>query len=395
MKKYSYPILKNFLDTDAYKFHMQQAVFYHYPDVSVSSKFLCRGINRFGCYSKVLLQQIEMMSSTLYLTHDEYIYLSSFPFFEKEYLLWLKNFRYDISQVKIFNNKGKLCICIHGLWKEVILWEVPLLSLISEIVHTNESPHITKKIALDFLKKKIFNFLKKTKNINMSNLKIIDFGTRRRFSYNVHFAIVKFLKKNFPWLVGTSNYHISRMLNISPVGTQSHEWFQAHQQISPILKNSQKMALKIWLKQYKQKLGIALTDCISMDSFLNDFNFNLANSYQGLRHDSGDPFKWGKKAICHYKSLGIDPFTKTLLFSDNLNFNKIEKLFYFFKKKINIIFGIGTQLTCDIPNVTPLNIVIKLVECNGKPVAKISDSSGKTVCCNKMFMKDLKFAFNL
>ncbi|XBC40579.1 MAG: nicotinate phosphoribosyltransferase [Buchnera aphidicola (Nurudea yanoniella)] len=395
MKKYNYPILKTILDTDAYKFHMQQAIFYNYPNVIVSAKFLCRGKNIFGKYSNILKKQVEMMASNLYLTNDEFIYMSSFSFFQKKYLLWLKNFRYDVSQVHIFNNGGKLCIQIYGLWEEVILWEVPLLSLISEIVHNTESPHVTSTIALNYLKKKIFNFYKKTKNINLSNLKIIDFGTRRRFSYNIHFSIIKFLKKNFPWLIGSSNYHISRLLNINPVGTQSHEWFQAHQQISPILKNSQKMALKIWVKQYGKHLGIALTDCISMDAFLKDFNFDLANYYQGLRHDSGDPFKWGKKAIFHYRSLGIDPLKKILLFSDNLTFNKIAKLFYFFNNQINTIFGIGTKLTCDIPGVNPLNIVIKLIECNGKPVAKISDSPGKIVCFDKMFMKNLKTAFNL
>jgi len=234
-----------------------------------------------------------------------------------------------------------------------------------------------------------------TKDLDLSNLKIIDFGTRRRFSYNVHFSLVQFLKNTFPWLVGSSNYHISRILGINPVGTQSHEWFQAHQQISPILKNSQKMALKIWLKYYKAQLGIALTDCISMDAFLKDFDFNLASYYQGLRHDSGDPFEWGEKAISHYISLGIDPLKKTLLFSDNLNFNNIADLFHFFNKKINIMFGIGTKLTCDIPNVNPLNIVIKLVKCNGKPVAKLSDSPGKMVCINESFMQDLKQAFNV
>lgn len=395
MKKYNYPILKTFLDTDAYKFHMQQVVFYYYQNVTVSAKFICRGVNVFGNYSKMLINQIEMMSTNLYLTNDEYIYLSSLPFFKKEYLLWLKDFRYNLSQVNIFNKNGKLCIYIHGLWKDVILWEVPLLSLISEIVHKNISPNVTSNIALNYLKKKISYFHKITQNLDISKLKIIDFGTRRRFSYDIHFSIIKFLKMNFPWLIGSSNYHFSKVFGMNPVGTQSHEWFQAHQQISPILENSQKIALKTWLLQYKEYLGIALTDCISMDSFLKDFSFDLANDYKGLRHDSGDPFQWGKKAISHYEKLGINPSTKTLLFSDNLDFKTIVSLFQFFNKKINTIFGIGTKLTCDIPNVNPLNIVIKLIECNGKPVAKLSDSPEKIVCFNKLFMENLKKAFSL
>jgi len=160
MKKYDYSILTTFLDTDAYKFHMQQVVFYYYRNITVSAKFLCRGNNSFGCYSNILINQINMMSTNLYLTDDEYNYMSSLPFFTKKYLLWLKNFRYNVSQVNIFDKNGKLCIHIRGLWKEVILWEVPLLALISEIVHQNESPNVTTRIALNYLKKKFLLFMR-------------------------------------------------------------------------------------------------------------------------------------------------------------------------------------------------------------------------------------------
>lgn len=394
MKKYNYPIVKTLLDTDAYKLHMQQAVFFCYKNVDVVAEFICRGPNILGSYSHVLLDQINMMQS-LSLSHEEYIYMNSFPFFKKEYLHWLKNFRYNMTQIKVKNYYGQLHIRITGLWKEVILWEVPILSLISEIFHKNHYPEVTPDIAVDYLNLKLKNFFNYTKNLDLSRLKIIDFGTRRRFSYDVQYSIVKRLKKQFPFLIGSSNYHISRILKLSPVGTQAHEWFQAHQQISSNLKYSQSLALKIWLCQYNKHLSIALTDCITMDSFLRDFNLYLSKSYQGIRHDSGDPIQWAEKALKHYKNLGIDPFTKTLLFSDNLNFKKIITLYKKFNKKINVIFGIGTQLTCDIPNVKPLNIVIKLVKCNGKPVAKISDSPGKTFCLDKEFMKSLFKAFDL
>ncbi|UPT14710.1 nicotinate phosphoribosyltransferase [Buchnera aphidicola] len=394
MKKYNYPIVKTLLDNDAYKLHMQQAVFFFYKNVDVVAEFICRGPNILGSYSHALLDQINMMES-LSLSHEEYLYMNSFPFFKKEYLHWLKNFRYNITQVKVNNYYGQLRIRIAGLWKEVILWEVPILSLISEIFHKNNYPEVTPNIAVDYLNLKLKKFFNYTKNLDLSRLKIIDFGTRRRFSYNVQYSIVKRLKQQFPFLVGSSNYHISRVLKLSPVGTQAHEWFQAHQQISSNLKYSQSLALKIWLCQYKKHLGIALTDCITMDSFLRDFNLFLSKSYQGMRHDSGDPIQWAKKALNHYQSLGIDPSSKTLLFSDNLNFKKIITLYKKFNKKINIIFGIGTKLTCDIPHVKPLNIVIKLVKCNGKPVAKISDSPGKMFCLDKSFMQSLFKAFDL
>ncbi|MDU5192318.1 MAG: nicotinate phosphoribosyltransferase, partial [Mixta calida] len=225
--------------------------------------------------------------------------------------------------------------------------------------------------------------------------RLMDFGTRRRFSRDVQFAIVSTLQRDFPWLVGSSNYDIARRLDITPVGTQAHEWFQAHQQISPVLANSQRAALQAWLDEYDDKLGIALTDCITMDAFLRDFGPGFANRYQGLRHDSGDPVEWGEKALAHYEKLAIDPHSKTLVFSDNLDFNKAIDLYRHFGQRTNVVFGIGTRLTCDIPQVKPLNIVIKLVECNGKPVAKLSDSPGKTICQDKAFVRALRKAFDL
>jgi len=394
MKRYDYPIVKTFLDTDVYKFYMQQAIFYHYKNVDVVAEFVCRGNNFLGCYSSILSEQISMMRS-LSLSEEEYIYMTSFPFFQKEYLHWLRKFRYNVSQVQINNYKGQLHIRISGLWQEVILWEVPILALISEVFHRNFYPEVTPKSAVQYLDDKLTKFFNNTKDIDLSRLKIVDFGTRRRFSYDVQYSIVKRLKKNFPFLIGSSNYHIARILKINPVGTQAHEWFQAHQQIESNLKNSQILALETWLYQYKNHLNIALTDSITMDAFLNDFNLYLSSSYQGIRHDSGDPIKWGEKALKHYEKLGIDPSTKTLLFSDSLDLESIISLYKKFSGRINVIFGIGTKLTCDIPYVKPLNIVIKLVECNGKPVAKISDSPGKTFCLDEHFLKYLRKVFNV
>ncbi|HXK00347.1 MAG TPA: nicotinate phosphoribosyltransferase, partial [Buchnera sp. (in: enterobacteria)] len=387
-KKFNDPILKTLLDTDAYKFHMQQAIFYYYPNITVSAEFICRGNDKLGSYKQDLIKQIKMMQA-LYLSDEEYLYMSSFSFFKRKYLNWLKNFRYNIDQVIIKDQNGYLYIHISGLWKEVILWEVPILALISELVHRTRSPNINSKIAIDYLNKKLINFYTITEDLDLSLLKLIDFGTRRRFSYDVHFNIIKTLKNKIPYLVGSSNYHIARILGIPPIGTQAHEWFQAHQQISSVLSQSQRLALQVWLNQYKHELSIALTDSINMDAFLKDFGIKFATDYQGMRHDSGNPIKWGEKAIDHYKSLGINPLKKTLLFSDNLDFKKIVSLYLYFRKKINVVFGIGTKLTCDIPKIKPLNIVIKLIECNGKPVAKLSDSPGKTIGLDKKFVYKL------
>ena len=179
------------------------------------------------------------------------------------------------------------------------------------------------------------------------------------------------------------------------MGTQAHEWFQAHQQLGFPLEHSQRAALTSWLDEFTNHLGIALTDCITMDAFLRDFDFELASRYQGLRHDSGDPVVWGEKAISHYQRLGIDPRDKTLVFSDGLNLDKAVQLLRHFRGRIKTSFGIGTQLTCDLPGVSPMNIVFKLMECNGGPVAKISDSPGKTLCRDADFIRNLKQAFHV
>ncbi|WP_411755310.1 nicotinate phosphoribosyltransferase [Serratia sp. (in: enterobacteria)] len=394
MTLYASPILTSLLDTDAYKLHMQQAVFHRYPAITVAAEFRCRGDELLGEYADEIRAQVAMMSE-LALTDAEYHYLSSLPFFHQDYLRWLRGFRYDPQQVTISNHDGKLHIRIAGPWREVIMWEVPLLAVISEVVHRHRSPQATPEMAISQLRHNLAQFRQLSGDIDISRFKLMDFGSRRRFSRDVQQAIVSTLKNEFPYLVGTSNYDLAHRLDLAPVGTQAHEWFQAHQQISPVLANSQRAALQAWLDEYPDQLGIALTDCITMDAFLRDFGKQFAQRYQGLRHDSGDPIEWGEKAIAHYQQLGIDPMSKTLVFSDNLDLDKALALYRHFDRRINLVFGIGTRLTCNIPGVKPLNIVIKLVECKGKPVAKLSDSPGKTICQDPAFVKALRKAFDL
>lgn len=393
MTQLATPILQTLLDTDAYKLHMQQAVFHQYHDVHVSAEFRCRGDDLLGIYADAIREQVDAMQH-LRLQDDEYQWLSGLPFFRADYLDWLRTFRYDPRQVVITNDRGKLSIRLAGPWREVIMWEVPLLAVISEVVHRYRSPDTGVSEALATLEEKLANFSQLTAGLDMSRFRLMDFGTRRRFSRDVQQAIVERLQQE-PWFVGTSNYDLARRLNLTPMGTQAHEWFQAHQQISPELATSQRAALAAWLAEYPDRLGIALTDCITMDAFLRDFGPEFATRYQGLRHDSGDPVEWGEKAIAHYQKLGIDPLSKVLVFSDNLDLKKALDLYRHFSARVNLSFGIGTRLTCDIPQVKPLNIVIKLVECNGKPVAKLSDSPGKTICHDKAFVRALREAFDL
>ncbi|MDF2528486.1 MAG: nicotinate phosphoribosyltransferase [Enterobacter mori] len=393
MTQFASPVLHTLLDTDAYKLHMQQAVFHHYHDVHVAAEFRCRGDDLLGIYADSIREQVDAMQH-LALQDDEYHWLSGLPFFKADYLTWLRDFRYKPEQVTVTNDNGKLNIRLAGPWREVIMWEVPLLAVISELAHRYRSPETGVEQAVASLEHKLVEFSHLTEGLDMSRFRLMDFGTRRRFSREVQQAIVKRLQQE-PWFVGTSNYDLARRLDLTPMGTQAHEWFQAHQQISPDLANSQRAALAAWLDEYPNKLGIALTDCITMDAFLRDFGPEFAERYQGLRHDSGDPVEWGEKAIAHYEKLGIDPMTKVLVFSDNLDLAKAVDLYRHFSSRVNLSFGIGTRLTCDIPQVKPLNIVIKLVECNGKPVAKLSDSPGKTICHDKAFVRALRKAFDL
>lgn len=393
MTRFASPVLHTLLDTDAYKLHMQQAVFHHYHDVQVAAEFRCRGDDLLGIYADSIREQVDAMRH-LALQDDEYNWLSGLPFFHADYLNWLREFRYNPDQVTVTNDNGKLDIRLEGPWREVIMWEVPLLAVISELAHRYRSPDTGVEQAIASLEHKLVEFSHLTEGLDMSRFRLMDFGTRRRFSREVQQAIVERLKQE-PWFVGTSNYDLARRLDLTPMGTQAHEWFQAHQQISPDLANSQRAALAAWLDEYPDQLGIALTDCITMDAFLRDFGPEFAQRYQGLRHDSGDPVEWGEKAIAHYQKLGIDPMSKVLVFSDNLDLAKAVDLYRHFSSRVNLSFGIGTRLTCDIPQVKPLNIVIKLVECNGKPVAKLSDSPGKTICHDKAFVRALREAFDL
>ncbi len=347
MTQFASPVLHTLLDTDAYKLHMQQAVFHHYHDVHVAAEFRCRGDDLLGIYADSIREQVDAMQH-LALTDDEYQWLSGLPFFKADYLNWLREFRYKPEQVTVTNDNGNLDIRLTGPWREVIMWEVPLLAVISELAHRYRSPETGVTQAVAALENKLVEFSRLTEGLDMSRFRLMDFGTRRRFSREVQEAIVRRLQQE-PWFVGTSNYDLARRLDLTPMGTQAHEWFQAHQQISPDLANSQRAALAAWLEEYPDRLGIALTDCITMDAFLRDFGPEFAERYQGLRHDSGDPVEWGEKAIAHYEKLGIDPMSKVLVFSDNLDLAKAVDLYRHFSSRVNLSFGIGTRLTCDIP----------------------------------------------
>jgi nicotinate phosphoribosyltransferase len=225
-----------------------------------------------------------------------------------------------------------------------------------------------------------------------------DFGLRRRFSRNWQEEVVTTLKAEVPrFFKGTSNVHLAMKHGLTAMGTAAHEFMQTFQAVRDVpLRNSQKAALEAWVQTYRGDLGVALTDVVGMDAFLRDFDLYFAKLFDGLRHDSGDPFEWGEKALAHYAKLRLDAHTKRLVFSDSLNIEKAISLWRHFAQRTQTGFGIGTNLTHDFgPNFPALEIVMKLVRCNGRPVAKLSDSPGKTICDDETFLAYLRSVFNV
>ncbi|MCP3749085.1 MULTISPECIES: nicotinate phosphoribosyltransferase [Pseudomonas] len=389
-------IIQNLLDTDFYKITMMQAVLHNYPNAEVEWEFRCRNSEDLTPYLAEIRYQIEQLAEVS-ITQDQLAYLGRIPFIKPDFIRFLSLFRFNLRYVHVgVDDAGQLAIRLRGPWLHVILYEIPLLAIVSEVRNRYRYREVVMEQVGERLYQKLDWLKAEASPAELAGLQLADFGTRRRFSYRVQEHVVHTLKQDFPGrFVGTSNVHLARELDIKPIGTMAHEWFMAHQQLGPRLIDSQVAALECWVKEYRGLLGIALTDCIGMDAFLKDCDLYFAKLFDGLRHDSGDPLLWANKAIAHYEKLGIDPKSKTLVFSDGLNFAKTLHLYRELSPRINVSFGIGTNLTCDIPGVEPMNIVIKMTACNGAPVAKISDSPGKTQCRDENFVSYLKHVFKV
>lgn len=379
------PIITTLLDTDLYKYTMQQSMVHHYSNAHARMEFHCRDHHDLGVAKRDLVAQCEQLAS-LTLSSDELQWLSQLPFITSDFIEYLAKFRLDPSQVKIEESRNGLSMVIEGRWSEITHFEIFLLAITSEL-YGRTFPAEAWTQAEQRLEDKL-------STLNSHNtFQIVDFGTRRRFSQKWHAQMVATLKQRLPnSFTGTSNLHLARTLGLKPVGTMAHEWLQSHQVLGSSLRNSQKDALQVWLDEYHGQLGIALTDTISMEAFLKDFDYGLASAYQGIRHDSGDAIEWGESALAHYRKLGIDPHSKTLVFSDKLTFAKAQVLQDHFAGQINLSFGIGTYLSNDTGSPAP-NIVLKLTELNGAPVAKLSDSPGKTLCKDSAYIELLKETF--
>ncbi|HCH1180466.1 TPA: nicotinate phosphoribosyltransferase [Vibrio parahaemolyticus] len=404
---FSSRIIQSALDFDVYKVNMMSAVAALYPDAMVSYKFIVRSEEDLSELLPEVKAEVLKLQDVRF-TEDEIAYMKRVaPYLKPEFVEALRHFRFNPQSDASFHNKtmsdgsSQLRITINGLWKETILYETIIMSIVSEVRSRQRWSDIPFEQFQTVLEDKVRYLKAELERRNITNFKFADMSTRRRFSFQAQRTMLEYLSKELPQcLTGTSNYHLARELDLTPIGTVAHEWFMGHQALVNV-RDSQKIALQRWQKMFNGALGIALTDTIGIDAFLKDFDEELSNAYVGVRHDSGCPFTWGEKMIAHYESLGIDPMTKTLVFTDGLNFEQALDICEHFQGRVQVSFGIGTSLANDMGNYVndqgeayqPLSIVIKMVTCNGSPVAKISDEPEKAMCEDIFFLMNLKRRF--
>lgn len=385
-------IIDSLLDTDLYKLTMMQAVLHNGPAANVEYRFVNRNdAVDLRPYKKDIEAEIDALCS-LHFTKDEIAYLASLPFFKPEFLEFLRIFQLNRDFVQVIEGEDDLEIVIQGPWLHTILFEIPLLAIVSEVYSKIKFPQPDYNIGRERLTAKILEI--KSADLG-TDYKISDFGTRRRFSKQWQHEVVEFLVKELPDnFVGTSNVFFAKEFGIKPIGTMAHEYFQAHQALGPRLADSQKAALQSWANEYRGDLGIALSDIYGIDAFLRDFDLYFCKLFDGVRHDSGDPIWWGNKILAHYEAMRIDSRTKTLVFSDGLTIAKTIELYKHFHARAKLGFGIGTKLTNDLGHKS-LSIVIKMTKCNQQPVAKISDEPDKVICDDPEYLAYLRHVFKL
>ena len=385
------PIIRSLLDTDLYKFTMHQVMFHKHTNLKGTYVFKCR--NKDIKFTYAMLDEINAQIDhlcTLSYTDEELDYLSSIRFIKPDYVEFLRLYKPLRRYVKAsLNELGELSIRITGPLFNVMHFEIYLLEIVNEVYFRFKYDY--QKLwdsALIKASHKIEKFFHGDYDFNFA-----EFGCRRRLSREWQEYVLKQMIQTGR-CVGTSNVYLAMKYNLKPIGTYAHEYVQMFQGIEDIpVAMSNKVALKEWFAEYNGDLGTALTDTLTTDCFLKDFDLMQATLYSGVRHDSGDPYAWGEKIIAHYEKLGIDPKTKTLLFSDSLNFDKAQEIYNYFKGRVKVSFGIGTFITNDTCE-DPLNIVIKLQYVNDRPVAKLSDNPEKAMCQDTEYLEYLKSAVN-
>ena len=383
------PIVTSLLDTDLYKFNMNQVIFHKHTNLNGGYHFKCR--NEGVVFTKEMLDEInEQIDYLCKLTfkEDELNYLRSIRFIKNDYVEFLRLWHPIRDYVTTSLDNGNLKIVVSGPLFSAMQFEIYLLEIVNEVYFRFQYNYAELLAsAKERLAKKIEAF-----NTGKYTFKWAEFGCRRRLSKEFEGYALKELKDKTKNMVGTSNVYYAYKYNLTPIGTYAHEYVQMFQGIDSIpLAYTNYYAMKDWYTEYEGDNGTALTDTVTTDLFLKDFNRSMVNNYSGVRHDSGDPYVWGEKILAHYRKFGVDPKTKMLLFSDSLNFDKAQEIYEYFKDKCKVSFGIGTFVTNDT-KVDALNIVIKLQYVNGRPVAKISDAPTKSMCDDEKYFEYLQEA---
>ena len=382
------PIVVSLLDTDLYKFNMDQVIFHKHTDLCGQYYFKCRneGVVFTQEMVKEINEQIDHLC-TLRFNRQELDYLRSIRFIKDDYVEFLRLWHpiRDYVSVSLSDN-GELSVIVDGPLFSAMQFEIYLLEIINEVYFRSRYDYQKlRRSAEEKLDGKI-----KAMNDGTYTFKFAEFGCRRRLSREWEDEAVRRLVTQTGNCIGTSDVYLAMKNNVTPIGTYAHEFVQMYQGIDSIpLAFTNYYAMKDWYNEYDGDNGTALTDTVTTDLFLLDFNRSMVNNYTGVRHDSGDPYAWGEKIIQHYKKYGVDPKTKLLLFSDSLDFDRAQELYDYFKDRTKVSFGIGTFISNDTCE-QALNIVIKLQYVNGRPVAKLSDVPGKSMCRDENYLEYLK-----
>lgn len=383
-------IITSLLETDMYKFSMGQAIYHQFSDYKTTWTFKCR--NTGVQFTPAMVDEIKNQINAycnLRFTEAELEYLNGIRWIKGSYVDFLRLWQPRYADFTITNDGDcGLSIETRGTWLNTSMYEIPVLAIVNEVYFRMRFDY---EQLIDSFKERLTAKIEAISTGRYSIGAFSEFGLRRRLSAEAQDLAVKMLAKTtYPssTFLGTSNVYLAKKYNLTPIGTMAHEWVmcvgQGNHKHNPAYSNW--YALDAWVTEYGVLNGTALSDTITTDCFLRDFQLTYATLFSGVRHDSGDPYVWGEKMIAHYKSLGIDPKTKTLFFSDSLDFERADKLYNYFKDKIRVGFGIGTYLSNDTKE-TALNIVMKTTICNGMDVAKISDTPGKGMCKNPDYIK--------
>lgn len=392
------PIVRSLLENDLYKFTMWQALLHGQPAAQAEYRFVCRNTPVFPLAELLpeLERELDHLCS-LRFEPDELRYLRGLRFIKSDFVDFLELFHFQRRFLEVRAEGDKLSVVAKGPLVHVMGFEIYVLYLVSELYFRRLGGGALPAELEQRLEQKIELLAAHRGELETEDpdaFLFFDFGLRRRFSRAAQDLVVARLKEAAPaHFRGTSNVYLAKQLGLTPIGTMAHEYLQAHQAFGFRLRDFQKAALEGWVQEYRGDLGIALTDVVGMDAFLRDFDLYFAKLFDGLRHDSGDPVAWGEKAIAHYLSLRIDPRSRRLVFSDGLDLPRAIELYRHFKARIPTSFGIGTNLTNDT-SYAPLNLVMKMVACNGQPVAKLSDAKGKTLCTDQAFVGYLRQVFS-